>query len=287
MDAERLVRAAARNQASWLTATGLASGGEEGRADGLRWVLNGSGQVGVPFPPPPSGAALDALLRWCRERGVRRIGVWASGLEDVDALADPLLAHGFGWGWRPHWMAIAAAELPRDEPDPRVAVTDAVPEYDANGQALLGLTRGPFWHAAARVEGAFAGRAWAHRVGDHAGLYDVDVWPPHRRTGLGRALTLAVARASGAPWLVLNATEEGARLYRALGFRSLGFGQTWWLHLKGSGLSLPHRARRCGKDRSRRVHPAPSPGGERPYRRSNRYTAIWARPSNTFPLAST
>jgi hypothetical protein len=28
----------------------------------------------------------------------------------------------------------------------------------------------------------------------------------------------------------LNATGEGELLYRALGFRSLGHGQTWWLH---------------------------------------------------------
>jgi hypothetical protein len=31
----------------------------------------------------------------------------------------------------------------------------------------------------------------------------------------------------------LNATGEGELLYRALGFRSLGHGQTWWLHRAG------------------------------------------------------
>jgi GNAT superfamily N-acetyltransferase len=230
VDPERLVRAAARNQAGWLFATGRAAGGEVGESGALRWVADGAGEVAVPFPAAPPAAALDTLLAWGDDRRVARIGVWASGLEDLDALSEPLLARGFAPGWRPHWMAIAAADLPRDEPDPRVEITGAVPEYDARGRALLRLTDGPFWHAVARVDGAFAGRGWSHRIGDVAGLFDVDVWPRWRRRGLGRALTLAVARAAAAPWVVLNATGEGEGLYRALGFRSVGVGRTWWWH---------------------------------------------------------
>jgi hypothetical protein len=46
----------------------------------------------------------------------------------------------------------------------------------------------------------------------------------------------AVCRAAanaGARMATLNATGEGELLYRALGFRSLGLGQTWWLHNLG------------------------------------------------------
>jgi ribosomal protein S18 acetylase RimI-like enzyme len=101
------------------------------------------------------------------------------------------------------------------------------------GRHCSGLAGGRFWHAAARIDGVYAGHAWAHRVGDHAGIDDVDIRPLFRRQGLGRALTLAVCRASGARTVVLNATGDGEALYRALGFRSLGYGRTLWR--EGSG----------------------------------------------------
>src|SRR5262249_5003668 len=133
--------------------------------------------------------------------------------------------------------------------DPRVALVHEVPEYDGFGQAVLQLTaRRPrrFWHAVARIDGAYAGHASAHAIGGKlagAGIYDVEVPPRHRRRGLGRALTLAVCRAAaaaGARVVTLNATGEGELLYRALGFRSLGWGQTWWIHR--AGLRSPPRA---------------------------------------------
>jgi ribosomal protein S18 acetylase RimI-like enzyme len=66
-----------------------------------------------------------------------------------------------------------------------------------------------------------------------AGIYDMGVVPSHQRQGIGRALTLAACRLGrelGCTHAVLNATGEGEPLYRAVGFESLGMGQTWWLH---------------------------------------------------------
>lgn len=54
------------------------------------------------------------------------------------------------------------------------------------------------------------------------GLYDVATRPQHRRRGLGTALTLQPlleARALGYRAAVLQASPEGERLYRRLGFR--------------------------------------------------------------------
>jgi ribosomal protein S18 acetylase RimI-like enzyme len=87
----------------------------------------------------------------------------------------------------------------------------------------------------ARVEDELAGFAWLHAPeGEEvAGIFDVVVFPAFRRRGLGRALTAAAcARAAelGVDQITLNATGEGELLYRALGFRSLGHGRTWWLH---------------------------------------------------------
>jgi ribosomal protein S18 acetylase RimI-like enzyme len=233
MDRAALVCAAARNHTSWMEGVARVTGGGVVREGALRWIVAGTGEVSVPFPRRASGRALDAMLAWCASRGVARIGVWATGLEPEDAVEARLAERGFAAGWRPHWMAMEASALPLDDHDARVSIVDAVPEYDGYGQALLGLAGGRFWHAAARIDGVYAGHAWVHRVGDHAGIYDVDIRPLFRRQGLGRALTLAVCRASGARTVVLNATGDGEALYRALGFRSLGYGRTLWR--EGSG----------------------------------------------------
>jgi ribosomal protein S18 acetylase RimI-like enzyme len=241
-DAE-LIRAAVRNHVSWMRAGGQATGGEVIRERGLTWIAPPhGGEAALPFAHSPSRPALDRMLERCRARGAGGVGCWASGLESTDELAARLVARGFEWGWQPHWMAIDLAELALDKDDFRVSLVEHVPEYDGYGRALTALTRARpqrTWLAVARVDGAYAGRAWAHIVGGRlggAGIYDVDVLPAYRRRGLGRSLTLAVCRAAGkagARVATLNATGEGELLYRAAGFRSLGLGKTWWLHRTG------------------------------------------------------
>jgi ribosomal protein S18 acetylase RimI-like enzyme len=238
-----LIRAAVANHRSWLRAAARVTGGEVVRERGLTWIASApGGEAALPFPRTPSRPALDRLLERCRARGAGGVGCWASGLESTDELAARLVARGFEWGWQPHWMAGDLQSLAFDEDDPRVALVQRVPEYDGYGRALTTLTRARpprTWLAVARVDGAYAGRAWAHVVGGRlggAGIYDVDVLRPYRRRGLGRSLTLAVcaaAAAAGARVATLNATGEGELLYRALGLRSLGLGQTWWLHRPG------------------------------------------------------
>jgi GNAT superfamily N-acetyltransferase len=240
---ELLIRAAERNHKSWMRAQALATGGAVGRHGQLRWLTGPGGEATLPFPRHVSRPALDALLAWSRGRGGGSIGCWATGLEPTGELAARLVARGFEWGWQPHWMALELGRLPLDEEDDRVSLVTEVPEYGPGfGRALLRLVREQphrFVHAVARVDGAYAGHATAHIVGGRlggAGIYDVDVAPRLRRRGLGRALTLAVCRAAaraGATTATLNATGEGELLYLALGFRSLGLGQTWWIHKAG------------------------------------------------------
>ena len=67
-----------------------------------------------------------------------------------------------------------------------------------------------------------------------AGIYDMGVASKERRRGIGSALTLAalqLAASQGCAAATLNATPEGELLYSALGFRSVGVAQTWWLEL--------------------------------------------------------
>jgi GNAT superfamily N-acetyltransferase len=133
---------------------------------------------------------------------------------------------------------MAAALQSITEPDDqRVTITADVPEYGPEGQRLLSLAATPTaraWHAVARFDGRFAGRAWAFAPGDVAGIYDMDVWPVFQRRGLGRALLRELgrsARAAGARVAVLNATPDGQRLYSAEGFARIGTGITYWHHL--------------------------------------------------------
>ncbi|MFZ1995121.1 MAG: GNAT family N-acetyltransferase [Solirubrobacteraceae bacterium] len=76
-------------------------------------------------------------------------------------------------------------------------ITADVPEYGPAGQRLLSLAHPPgacAWHAVARVNGRFAGRAWASAQDTVAGIYDMEVWPAFQRRGLGRALVRQLGR---------------------------------------------------------------------------------------------
>ena len=204
-----LIDAAVAAHISWMTEVAHATGGRVWREDGLLAVHQPlpHNEVIIPFPGRLDG--LNGVVEWARANGVRTIGCWG---RDAGAPAPP----GFEEGWRPHWMAGAAAGAG----DSRVAEAAEVPEYDGYGQTLL--ERLPARHFIARVDGRFAGRAWLHE----GALFDVFVPAPYRRRGLGAALTRA---ASAGETVVLNATGEGESLYRSLGFESLGYGRTWWL----------------------------------------------------------
>ncbi|MEA2467281.1 MAG: hypothetical protein QOJ57_1407 [Thermoleophilaceae bacterium] len=195
----------AENQRSWTSAAGS-------RGDELL----------ILFPnalPGPEVLKTDA----------RTVGCWAAS---PDARLDAhLLALGFEPGWQPHWMCARAEPSP---PDPRVSEPSEVPEYDDHGQSLLRLTQErpqTSFLFVAREDGAFGGHVWLHAAAGVGGLYDMFVVESLRRRGLGSALAAAAsakAAALGIETLTLNAEAEG--FWRALGFRSLGHGQTWWLH---------------------------------------------------------
>jgi GNAT superfamily N-acetyltransferase len=203
------------------------------------WTPRPHAEALLLFPEPRAHAEIGAGLRRAAEHGARTAGCWSAGADD--ALGAALAAHGFEEGWRPHWMALdlAAVDVEGgvDVPvrlDAEIGEAAEVPEWDAYGQALLTMARArPF---VARAGGALAGFAWLHEgvgAAGPAGLFDLVVFPPHRRRGIGRTLTLAAARAAAALGhraLVLNATGDGQALYATLGFASLGEGRTWWRH---------------------------------------------------------
>lgn len=220
-------------QTEWNVAVAVAGGGSVWEDQGLRWSWQAhDGQLMLNFPRAIDATAARRGLDSAREHGARIIGAWLSTETDATALETV----GFERGWEPWWMA-APLDAIAEPDDPRAALAIDVPEYGPHGQRLLTLAHGEgrrAWHAVARVDGRFAGRAWSLAAGDVAGVYDMEVWPRFQRLGLGRALLRTVcdaARAAGATRAVLNATPLGERLYAGEGFVHVGRGITYWHHL--------------------------------------------------------
>jgi ribosomal protein S18 acetylase RimI-like enzyme len=220
---EAAISAAVRNHTSWMTAQAESVGGGRRAHGALGWIVSArGGGASLPFPDAVAPADADAMLADCRASDQRGIGCWTSGLEPIGEIAAVLVARGFEWGWSAHWMSFDLDALPRIDDD-RVRVEPG-PVRDS-------------WRAMAT-----GGQAVVHLADGEAGLYDVGVDPGMQRTGLGRALTVAALRAArrqGATLATVNATEDGERLYRSVGARSHGHGQTFWIHRDGLGASPP------------------------------------------------
>ncbi len=223
------------NQTGWNMAVAVAGGGSSWQDRGLRWSWQAHDrQLMLNFPRAIDAMAVEDGVEFALERDARIVGAWLS----LETDAAPLGAVGFERGWEPWWMAARLDSISGPH-DARVGLCADVPEYGAEGQQLLSLARGErrAWHAVARVDGQFAGRAWSLLQGDVAGIYDMEVWPQFQRRGLGRALLRTVCdagRAAGATRAILNATPEGERLYSAEGFVHVGRGITYWHHLAGT-----------------------------------------------------
>lgn len=225
-----------RVQTNWFRTRAELLGGSVWTDEEMLWT-DGPDGLNLMFPASLSPAALRRAVDRASDLGRDIVGAWLS--VDVDARA---LAHaGFERGWSPWWMTARLADVP-DPHDPRVRLaydsTDYAGEHAAyrDQLALARLVPVCAWYAAAHTskKGHFAGRAWLFRDGDLAGIFDMNVWPPFQRSGLGRSLlatVCAAARQSGAQHAVLNATPEGKALYSTCGFTQIGEGITWWHHM--------------------------------------------------------
>jgi len=213
----------------------------------------------VERPSQQPAKVADELLDWIATLPpLRTVGWWTTGTEHNGTLAATLLARGFQWGWQPHWMwldlsearppfavpeGIGTARFPEDGDGGADRLPLHVRDFGADRHALTHLDPPSTTVFAAFDRESVVGSVTLHISGPRtglpqttpapvAGIYDCWVKPPFQRRGIGAALTAtAAARAEelGCRVAVLNATEMGERMYRRVGFRSAGWGQTWWL----------------------------------------------------------
>jgi ribosomal protein S18 acetylase RimI-like enzyme len=250
--AARLERAAAQNHRAWWTASARADEhGEVHRSSGLTWIATPH-EVTVAFPALPAssaGEALDLLVAEWRRRAPASVGCWSLTPTRPRDLGARLAARGFEWGWRPHWMALERDSLPADGLIPdglTVSVDDDgdwgemtdLPYYNVRDVAKLrNLARARprrMWHVAGRLDGQIVGHALVYVTTGPlgvAGIYSVGVLPDQQNRGIGKAVSLAACRIGhdlGCHWAVLNSAAD--HLYERIGFRHVGWGQTWWMH---------------------------------------------------------
>jgi GNAT superfamily N-acetyltransferase len=231
-------------------------GGEVRRESGATWIYTPGALGGgvIPFPRMTrsrAGEQLDAILRFCSRRlPLRSVACWS--LEPRPwGLGAWLLARGFEWGWQPHWMWLDFRNMRADHPTPpglRVELAEEEPAQVGGDLPNYSSEDAAWWQAETRARPR---RMWRFvaRLGDQvvghsalflttgrlgvAGIYSCGVVPAARNQGIGKAVTLApcqLAERMGCRHALLNATPMGESVYRRIGFVSLGYGQTWWLH---------------------------------------------------------
>jgi len=246
----QLVQAAAANHTEWFAAGSLASGGDVCRTNGVTWTATHR-EITIAFPRLSKAMAsrtLDEIVAECYRRKIQSASCWSLAPTRPSDLGARVAARGFEWGWRPHWMALDLRHLRAGlavPDDLQIEVDDAcdwdvddLPYYNREGAAFLRvLARAHprrMWHFGAWLDGRIVGHSVLYLTTGRfgvAGIYNVGVVPSARNRGIGKAISLApcrFAQALGCHHALLNSAADP--LYRQLGFESLGYGQTWWMH---------------------------------------------------------
>jgi ribosomal protein S18 acetylase RimI-like enzyme len=251
-----IVRAFMINTTAWFVRYAESGGGSVYRRDGtlLTYKPRDGGTGSIPFPRIPASGArarIDEIVRFYADQHPFHGALfWSTRPVKPEGLEALLVARGFEWSWDPHWMALDLHRLSVDGPHPaelRIDLNegsplrhvDGLPYSSPDGQAnKYAATRAApkrVWQFAARLGDEVVGQGILNLTtgaNGVAGIFNLGVVPGVRRRGIGSTLTLRVcrfARELGCHHAVLNATAIGEPVYRRAGFRSLGYGRTWFL----------------------------------------------------------
>ena len=253
----RLIQAAARNHTEWFQANATNIGGALNRTGSVKWSESKE-EIVICFPRLKATNADSILDEIVSERWSKRIpkaSCWLFSEAQPKDLGARLIARGFEQGWKPHIMAMDFRNLPEsfDLPggleikidDSAGWETDDLPYYGAKESSIQNrlsfVSPRKYWHFGAWLNGEIAGHCVLfvnEGANGAAGIYNVGVLSKHRRKGIAKALMLELcrfARSLGCNYATLNSAAD--EFYNSIGFESLGWGQTWWMH--GKSLNSP------------------------------------------------
>ena len=225
-------------------------------------IANGHGHMTISVDSPIDSETIDHGLSWLREVSAQRLLVWAD--RDNRDLDVALASRGLGRGFEPRWMLRDLAQ-----PLPGLALAESIVIGRATLHDLDALSTAshiPYVDldlARKVLQPQFADSVWMLLARDGesgpivchltlflpndgsgwGGVYGAGVQYDRQRRGIGSALTLAacrIAQEAGYTHLSLNATPDGERAYRKVGFAVVGDGQTWFMEMK-SGDPGPDR----------------------------------------------
>ncbi len=214
-----------RTQHSWFKALAQATGGRSFSTHRMDWVwLPETAEMLCLFPAEITEAGLQPALAEAERRGARSVGVWMNAAMREGVLPQYRFERGSQPWWMTRTLDVESVVAASDSSDERVAIQEIQP--------------GQVWLSTARADDEWTGRSYAYLPPEQgekhiAGIFDMEVAPGHRRSGIGTAMLNQLVEAAfnaGAEDLMLNATPDGQRLFRHHGFELIGKGQTWWFH---------------------------------------------------------
>jgi ribosomal protein S18 acetylase RimI-like enzyme len=176
---------------------------------------------------------LQAAIAWARARGVQpTLQVREDLAGRVEGVAADLGFVAEPWHWP--GMALLHGEHAPETSELRTRIVPAAgadPWYEAAGYAMRRIIPPSFADdpSVVFVVGELDGRPVSHAiaVGDRqaVGIYSVGTSPEVRRRGYGRAITSAAITAGcaafGSEVVILQSSELGLGVYRAMGFREI------------------------------------------------------------------
>jgi len=246
----QLEQAVANNHRELFALNAIAQGGEVYGRNGLNWTYAGAGNSSVVLFPvmdaATAGTQLDEMMDHYRAQPPKDAGCWSLAPTQPLNLGVLLLARGFQPGWRPQWMALDLEIMQTEHARPaglQIQADNVTPIHDiknlpyANSNSLSHELKQEYPELGQRFIATLNGAIVAHSevfftTGSNgvAGIYSVGVVPNAREKGIGKAVVLAAclySREKGYRYAVLNGT--GRRMYEQIGFKWVGFGDTWWL----------------------------------------------------------
>ena len=191
---------------------------------------------------------LGSILDWYRKQiPLSGAIVWYLHHMPPINLGARLYARGVWPNWEPHWMWCELDQLQQRDNGGRLFEIRIAPsdDHSPEGDELSSFTVCRVWKVTAFRKNVGLGSCMLNiTTGEFgiSGLFNLWVATEERNQGIEEALVQATCELAckiGCHHVVVNATDEGERVYRRVGFQSIGRGPSWFLNKYVLAQSLP------------------------------------------------